>query len=69
MASLHHNGLIKSYQIIHIYKLEFNHNIDGMFTIEKVLWVHMQGVLEMSNCLYTNNYFKKNVGGKWIENW
>ena len=41
---------------------------DSLFTLEKVLDMHVQCMLEMSRCLYTGEYFKQNVREKSIEN-
>ena len=67
MASQLYNALIKCYQIIHFWKLEFNDYLIGLIFIEKGLNVHVQPMLKMSrvHTLAENLskiYIKKNEG-------
>ena len=69
MTSLLHNALIKCYQIIHFWKLEFNGYLMVYFFFEKGLGVHVQSMLKMSRGLYTGGNFKQNTWKKAKENW
>ena len=68
MTSYLHNALIKCFQIIHFWKLEFNGYLVVNFFIENGLCVHVQRILKMSRGLYTGGNFKQNTWKKAKEN-